>query len=202
MNKFYRIFFTVTVLSIIFVSSVSATVRITSPYDFGLMDYYPPVKGVDMKSIFLQVKSELPEEIPVMVPREIKGETVFYVSNDGKNTNSGTIDKPFNTIAHALYATKSLPYEIRRRGVVIYLREGVYKFAESLLIDGSMSGTRDAPLFISSYNNEKVVITSSDVLKAEDFTNVTDTKKLSALSEEASSQLNIIGLSSFIERTL
>ena len=172
------------------------TVLIDSPYDFGLQDYYPAIRGTDMKSVFEQAKAELPDEIPVVVPREVKGQTEFFVSPDAKGSSVGTIDNPFSTVQQALDKVAAMGYEQRRNGVVIYLRGGNYKFSETLNITRSASGTKEAPLFISAYNGEEVNITPSDVLTAEDFSKVTDAKKLALLPEEARDKVLVADLRS------
>ncbi len=70
----------------------------------------------------------------------------YYVSNNGNDLNSGTINYPFKSINKALDLIKS--------GDTLTIREGTY--LESLILNENISG-----IFITNYKNEKVIISPS-----------------------------------------
>ena len=76
----------------------------------------------------------------------------FYVSPSGSDTNSGTIDSPWKTLAAAV--------AILSPGDTLYLRAGTYR--ETITLQNS--GTPGAPITISGYSNEAVVISGADIL--------------------------------------
>ena len=76
----------------------------------------------------------------------------FYVSPTGNDHNPGSIDQPFQTLAHG--TAQLYP------GETLYLRGGTYR--ETLAMD--QSGRSGAPITIISYQNEQVTITGCDVV--------------------------------------
>lgn len=127
--------------------------KYTRDFNFGLGDLKQAV-GNSVYDRFLNKKAELPDEIPVFKPYEPVGKREFYVSNDGNDRNPGTKEKPFQTIQHALNNMKNV--NDRSGGVVIYIRGGNYDVSKGLVIPEYASGTKDAPLIISSYEDEEV----------------------------------------------
>lgn len=91
----------------------------------------------------------------------------IFVSPQGNDNNSGSIEAPFQTIKKAIESAKA--------GTTIYLREGTYKpqnneimrenaeGAYSCVYNLSTKGTADKPITITGYENESVVIDLSDV---------------------------------------
>ena len=76
----------------------------------------------------------------------------FYVSPTGNDHNPGSIEQPFRTLAHG--TAQLFP------GETLYLRGGTYR--ETLAM--GQSGGSDAPITITSYQNEQVTITGCDVV--------------------------------------
>ncbi len=72
----------------------------------------------------------------------------FYVATDGNNTNFGTIDHPFETIAHAL--TQTVP------GDTIYVRGGTYNRLGTLTIQAG--GDVGRYLHLWAYPDEQPVL--------------------------------------------
>ena len=72
----------------------------------------------------------------------------IHVCSYGNNIiGNGTIDNPFKTIQYALTYVE--------KGAQILIHDGVYS---PFVVDKSCSGTKEEPVVIKSYNNEKVVI--------------------------------------------
>lgn len=81
---------------------------------------------------------------------KIKGYSVenYYVSQTGSDSNLGTINKPFKTIAKAV--------SVAAQGQTIYLRGGTY--ISSSEIDLNKSGSKDKYIILQAYLNEKPII--------------------------------------------
>jgi len=79
---------------------------------------------------------------------------VYYVSPMGKDTNDGSIKKPFLTISKAV--------EQLSPGDIVYLREGSYH--EEVQLKG-VKGTVDKPIVIRPYQEEKVIIDGTIEIK-------------------------------------
>ncbi len=78
----------------------------------------------------------------------------YYVSVKGKDSNKGTLEKPFRTIKKA--ASKM------RSGDVCFIREGVYH--ETIKMK-AVNGTKGNPYVFKAYNNEHVVMDGSELLE-------------------------------------
>ena len=76
----------------------------------------------------------------------------YYVATDGSDSNDGSLEHPFRTIQKAADAVKY--------GGTVEIREGVYR--EKVLIGNS--GLSNAPITFQAYNNEKVVVSTCDLL--------------------------------------
>ena len=73
----------------------------------------------------------------------------YYVSTSGSDSNSGTIEQPFRTVNRAVRVLKA--------GDTLYIRGGTYvdRFVDT---DFTAGGTATAPILVSGYPGEKVVI--------------------------------------------
>lgn len=136
----------------------------------GVVDY----ANTNQKERFHQRMDEMPDEMRVILPFEVNGENRVFVSNDGSDLNDGSFEKPFKTVKRALKWVENIDASVRKKGMVIYLREGTYTVTDSLKMNGKHSGGYDAPLYISAYNNENVTFTSSNAIAIKDFVPVTD----------------------------
>ncbi|AEE96985.1 right-handed parallel beta-helix repeat-containing protein [Mahella australiensis] len=76
---------------------------------------------------------------------------IYYIATDGDDGNPGTINKPWATIQHAA--------SILKKGDTAYIRGGVYKVNSPVVPKNS--GTEQAYIIYSGYNDEKVVIDAS-----------------------------------------
>ncbi len=85
------------------------------------------------------------------IPPEGTGPSEFYVAPNGKDSNPGTIDKPWATIHHAA--------EVLRPGDTVYIRQGFYNIKKP--IRPRNSGTKDAVITYAAYKNERVIIEAS-----------------------------------------
>ncbi|WP_188112237.1 carbohydrate-binding protein [Aquimarina sp. RZ0] len=76
----------------------------------------------------------------------------IYVAKNGDDSNAGTIENPYKTIAKA--ASEAIA------GDVVFIREGTY---EEILRPAN-SGTTGNPIVFQSYPGEKVIITAMEAL--------------------------------------
>ena len=82
--------------------------------------------------------------------QEVEPGASLYVSPDGNDNNSGSLNAPFRTIQHAI--------DNAQAGDVISIRKGTYR--ERLKIE-ELNGREDAPITFENYQNEEVVLSLS-----------------------------------------
>lgn len=88
----------------------------------------------------------------------LQAQTAFFVSADGKDSNKGTMKRPFRTIEKALEAARKEKGEI-----TLYLREGVYRLSAPLTLTAS-DGNSEKKLTLTSFPNEKATISGGVLL--------------------------------------
>lgn len=88
----------------------------------------------------------------------LQAQTAFFVSADGKDSNKGTMKRPFRTIEKALEAARNEKGEI-----TLYLREGVYRLSAPLILTAS-DGNSEKKLTLTSFPNEKATISGGVLL--------------------------------------
>jgi len=87
-------------------------------------------------------------------------QTELYISKKGRDTNPGTLEKPFASFS-------KVKNEIRKieGPVVVYVREGVYYLKEPVIFTSEDSRKPTARVTYSPYREEKVVISSAVPLR-------------------------------------
>ena len=96
-------------------------------------------------------------------------ESIYYVSLNGNDQNSGSEQQPFATISKALEAASS-----KKGQVNIIMRGGTYYLTEPVIFTGVDSRTEKSPLLIKAASDEKVVISGAvklDNLKWQAYSN-------------------------------
>lgn len=76
----------------------------------------------------------------------------IYVAKDGNDSNDGSIENPYLTLAKASEASAA--------GDTVFIREGTYEE----LLKPSSSGTAGSPIIFTSYPGEKVIISAMQSL--------------------------------------
>lgn len=110
----------------------------------------------------------------------------LYVSVNGGDNASGTIDDPFGS----LEAARDKIREIKKSsglpagGVNVYLREGVYKRTQTFELTEDDSGTEKSPITYMAYPGEMVSILGGTDTSPEQWSLVTD-ENLYRIPEEA-----------------
>lgn len=82
----------------------------------------------------------------------------FYVALNGSDFNSGSIDKPFETITKALNEVATLKRNGLQNNIQIIFRKGVYYVNKTLQFDSTNSGDLNHTVTFMSYPGEKVII--------------------------------------------
>jgi hypothetical protein len=90
----------------------------------------------------------------------IMAQNSYYVSLNGDDTHSGSVEAPFRTIERAQAEARK-----KQGAVTVFLREGTYRLTEPLVFMAQDGGAPNKSLTVSSYAGEKVVISGSAVLQ-------------------------------------
>lgn len=127
---------------------------------------------------------------------------VFFVSPEGKAGNPGTKERPFASAQQARDAIRKIKSRAVGQSAIVYFREGVYFFKESLELTEADSGTPGYPVRFAAYEGEKATFHGGALLRPSDFKAVSDKKILSRLLPEVCGkvlEINLIkaGISDF-----
>ncbi len=121
--------------------------------------------------------------------------TSLFIAPNGNDQNPGTIEAPFKTLEGArdyirnLKDTKGMP----EGGITVYLREGDYTLSKTLELDSRDSGTSDAQITYTSYNDEEVRILGG--VKADKFEKISDSEKIKRLNPDVVDNVYVTDLS-------
>ena len=122
----------------------------------------------------------------------------LFVATDGSESATGTIDNPFKTIEQARDKIREIKKngQYPAGGIVVNIRNGVYRITETINFTAEDSGTEAAPVIYRGYMNEKPVITGAVeiIAKAEA---ITDEKILKKLDKKVADKIKQIDLSEF-----
>ena len=154
---------------------------------------FPAHNGTTVKDIFFESVSELPDEMPVISPKEPSGMKIVYVDiNNGNDVSGdGSIDNPYKTIR---YTTN----KHREKGTVVCLREGTYPMSDNLELAARIKATEELPYFITSYPGEEVVVTGGTKIDGHRFEAVTDVDILQRLDPGVTDKVLVADLSELI----
>ena len=168
-------------------------------FTFGLSDKFSAVKAYsedeDGRSTwdrFVQVRSELPDEVPVFEPYDIEGKYEIFVSPNGSDINPGTKERPLKTLEAAVHTAGKI--KGRDGSIVIYLREGIYNVENTMTIPGGISGTDEHPTFISAYKDENVTFTGGVTVDGKNFKIADDELALRKLPKKAQGKVYSVDL--------
>ncbi len=122
--------------------------------------------------------------------------TVFYVAENGSDSNSGTIDAPFKTLEHAKKAVKEIKATmgVSFSGATVYIREGTYQLKKGFVLNKEDGGTDSAKVVYSGYPGETVRFTNGEFLKHDRFKLVSDTETLKRIRKEAHGKVYVYDL--------
>jgi parallel beta-helix repeat protein len=116
-----------------------------------IRNIFPPSYLFATLILLLPVLSFQLQKLSQLETQPITG-NIYYVATNGSDRNSGNIDEPFSTIN----------YGIRKLGAgdTLFIRGGTYH--QAVTVD--VSGTELAPITISGYNGEPVLISGDNYL--------------------------------------
>jgi len=131
---------------------------------------------------FFATADELPDEVTVLdlveledYPLSMQKKQVYVSGATGDDGNSGSKAAPYKTIGKAVSAMKG------QGGGVIWIEGGNYSLTEAVVLNATHSGTVISPLFIKSYGEKDVTLTSNVIVDGAGFKLVdTATDKVAA----------------------
>jgi hypothetical protein len=88
----------------------------------------------------------------------------FVVATGGNDTNPGTPDKPFATVARARDAVRDKIAAGLQADVLVMIRGGVYRLTETLVFGPQDSGTQEHSITYAAYPGEKVVLSGGRII--------------------------------------
>ena len=119
---------------------------------------------------------------------------VVYVSPEGNDQASGTIEDPVESLLQAQQLIRSLKAEPggETQGIRVYLREGVYPVEQTLTLSEEDSGTPDAPVVIAAYQQEEVRLIGGQVVSG--WQPLSNTQAMDRLPEDVHSNVYQVNL--------
>lgn len=121
----------------------------------------------------------------------------FYVSPHGKDTNPGSLDKPFATLEKARNIVRAELKSNRKKTITVFLRQGTYSIKKSFELNDLDAGSEYSPVVYSAYPNEEVSLSggiSIPVEKAKKITDKAILPKLVATARDKILQINLKSL--------
>lgn len=115
---------------------------------------YARDRGIYFKDISIYATTHLPEWRRAVkayedIAQELrKGHAVYFVSTDGKDHYSGTLEHPFGTLEAAI--------DVVEPGDIIFIRGGEYHCPRTIPL--TQSGEQGKPIRISAYSGEKTIL--------------------------------------------
>jgi len=91
---------------------------------------------------------------------ELPTDANIYVSTTGKDTNGGTLQSPFATLAKAKSQANILK-DSSSNGVTVWLRAGTYYLPTTFSIGTADGGTAGKPIIYRAYPNEEVILSGT-----------------------------------------
>jgi len=122
------------------------------------------------------------EQFKNMIPNiDYNPGITYYVDGvNGDDNGSGDLDTPYKTITKVISVidiykqNNNLPYG----GILVYIREGNYRFSTVLTLDTNISGESNKPIIFKAYNNETVDFSGSEKLINSNFTKIVNSDSL------------------------
>jgi hypothetical protein len=118
----------------------------------------------------------------------------FYVSPLGKDSNPGTIEKPFATLEKARNTIRARLKGNHTDSIIVYLRTGNYTLNKSFELDSLDSGNKNAQVIYSAFPGEEVHFKGSISIPVNKATAVSDSRVLSRLVPEAKDKIRRVNL--------
>lgn len=120
----------------------------------------------------------------------------YYVSQEGKDSNPGTIAKPFATPERARDAVREALKQNKKEPVNVLFRQGTYSLKKSLELNDTDSGNENSPVTYSAYPEETVSFTGGTIISVDKAKKITEKSILARLVPEAANNILQINLKS------
>ncbi len=117
------------------------------------------------------------------------GQELFVATNGDDKNGKGTFEMPFASLERARDEIRKTG--VKNGGVVVNLRGGTYVLNQGFLLQEQDSGSKEKPVKYTAYKNEKVVLTGSFSLTANDFKLVDDNITLDKLQNCAKGKVYV-----------
>jgi hypothetical protein len=85
-------------------------------------------------------------------------EIAFYVSTAGDDSNDGSLERPFKTLAAARDAVRLVRGNDLEKSYTVWMMGGVYELAETFTLGEADAGTKESPVYYKAYPGENVRI--------------------------------------------
>ncbi|MFH0989488.1 MAG: right-handed parallel beta-helix repeat-containing protein [bacterium] len=125
--------------------------------------------------------------LTIVIITHIQAQEAF-VSPTGNDHNTGTIDKPFQTLERARDAFRSLRKKTpsaEREPFTVWLRGGTYQLTSTFELTKEDAGFPNAPVAYAAYESESVRISGGITIPSSSFRRTTDPTILLRLPPEA-----------------
>jgi hypothetical protein len=97
--------------------------------------------------------------ISLLVSINVPGQTNYFISPKGKDTNQGTLTKPFASINRAVAEARNTPGPVK-----VFLMGGTYYLNQPIVFTPVGSGKGYETLTITNFENQKVTVSGGVVL--------------------------------------
>lgn len=129
-------------------------------------------------SVFVNVFAEEKTE-------NLTSETVFYVSPDGDDNNSGTERAPFKSLEGARNKVRSLLKRNHKDPITVVFKEGEYRFDKTVEMNALDSGREGGEITYKAEEGANVVFKGSVLLDVSKFKMVTDKNILERIPDSS-----------------
>ncbi len=120
----------------------------------------------------------------------------FYVSPQGKDTNPGTLERPFATLEKARNAVREVLKMEKKVPITVLFRQGTYLLKKSFELNNADSGNASTPVTYSAFPNEEVSFIGGITIPVGKAKKVTDKSILARLVPESKNSILQINLKS------
>ncbi|MBQ4109999.1 MAG: right-handed parallel beta-helix repeat-containing protein [Clostridia bacterium] len=141
------------------------------------------------------ILSILCTSVPLEVFAEEKEPVILHVSADARLNGTGSEEAPFQTIAAAQKALRSINHKKRKTEIVIHA--GVYNFTSTLDLTAEDSGTENYPVVYRAAGDGEVRITGTTKLDVTDFKPVKNREILLRLPSEVRDKVGVMSLEKY-----
>ena len=125
-----------------------------------------------------------------------QNDVTYYVSILGKDTNPGTIEKPFATPERARNAVRAALKMNKKEPITVLFRQGAYILKKSFELETADSGNENTPVIYSAYPGEEVSFMGGVSIPVDKVKKITEKQILARLVPEAKNKILQINLKS------